>query len=128
MAEQLRILFVEDEPDIAKTVETALGRDPNILLTSYRSGLDVLNAVIKRGQLFDFAIINLRSPFTEGVNLHEKLRQLPGLQDLRTAIMTAAIRQQEVEDYRRPGIVGLIPKPIASEELAMRVRVLIMGR
>lgn len=128
MALQLKLLFVEDEPDICTIVALALGRDCDFSLTTYASGVEALKDIERSGHSFDFALLNMRLPSMTGIELHEKLRQLPQLSGLRTAIITAGVRPHEVEAYKRPGVVGVIAKPFDPHGLRDRVRMLVAGR
>lgn len=128
MVQQLKILFEEDEPDIRTIVALALGRDPDFSLTTYGSGVEALEDIERRSHSFDFALLNMRLPSMTGIELHEKLRQLPQLSGLRTAIITAGIRPHEVDAYKRPGVVGVIAQPFDPLSLSDRVRVLVAGR
>ncbi|MFZ2997618.1 response regulator [Sphingobium sp.] len=128
MADKLTILFVEDEADIRDIVMLAMRADEDMELVCFQSGVDALDAVIQTGRIFDCALLNLRLPFMSGIELHEQLRQLPGMADLRTVLITAAVRPNDVEAYRRADIAGIISKPFDPMTLPQTVRGLLQPR
>lgn len=122
MADKLTILFVEDEADIRDIVTIAMQADENIELVCFTSGVEALDALTHSGQTFHCALLNLRLPFMTGIELHEQLRQLPGMADLRTALITASVRPNDVDAYRRADIAGIISKPFDPMTLPQTVR------
>ncbi|WP_081628135.1 response regulator [Sphingobium indicum] len=66
-SQQLKILFVEDEPGIRTIVALALGRDSDFSLTTYASGVEALKDIERSSHSFDFALLNMRLPSMAGI-------------------------------------------------------------
>lgn len=124
MPDHLNILFVEDEPDIRSIVNIALSLDIEIDVTAYSNGMEALSAIIESRKVFDLALLDGKMPYMGGVELHKHLRRIPGLQTLRSAIITASVRSHELEYYKVEGVVGVIPKPFDPILLASKIRAL----
>lgn len=122
MRDFIELLFVEDERDIKYIVELSLSCDRYINTTSFDSGHEALSALKQSGRLFDFALLNMRLPAITGVELHCALRNLPGLSNLRTALITASLTGTDKRHFEAEGIVDVIEKPFDPVMLAATVR------
>ena len=120
--ETIKLLFVEDEPDIRTIVQRAIELDPGIMVTTFKSGIEALEAVEKTGDIFEFALVNLRLPHMSGIEFFERLRMLPGLDNIVGALITASVRDAEVASYKRAGIHGYIAKPFDPVGLSREIR------
>lgn len=118
----MRLLFVEDEPDIRLIVRKAIELDPTIKVTTYDNGIEALEAVEKNGQIFDFALINLRLPYMSGIEFFEQVRMLPSMDNIVGALITASVRDAEVAAYKRSGLHGYIAKPFDPINLVKQIR------
>lgn len=111
MTERFSILLVEDEDDIRTIIELALGTDPRLTVTSFRNGeqaLDVLNATLR---YFDLALLNVRLPGMNGLELKKRLQALPGLREMAVVFITASAMEAQVMDYEAQGALAVIAKP-----------------
>lgn len=122
---RIKLLFVEDEPDIRHVVELAIQLDPEFELTTIDNGVDAITSIEQSGKAFHFALLNLRLPHISGIELHERLRLLPGMENLVTAIITASVRQAEVDALKRSDIAGYIAKPFDPLTLSQKIRALL---
>lgn len=120
----IRLLLVEDEPDIREVLELSLRLDPNILLTSYGSAAPALAEIAERRDVFDIALLDYRLPEMTGIELHQRLRQMPQLSSLNTVIITACVTREYVALFEDHGVAGLIAKPFDPLTLAQEVRAL----
>lgn len=119
---ELKVLFVEDEPDVRFIVELAMSLDPLMHFRTFESGLAALEAIDAQKDHFDLALVNLRLPFMTGIELHERLKLVPGLQDITTILITASLREMDIAAARRAGIKGHISKPFDAPSLTTQIR------
>lgn len=122
MSDLIELLFVEDEHDIKYIVELALSCDEGISITSFGSGREALSSLQESFKIFDFALLNMRLPEMTGVELHRSLRNLVGLRNLRTALITASLTRIDRCHFEAEGIVDVIEKPFDPLTLAATIR------
>lgn len=120
----IKLLLVEDDPDIREVLVLALSLDPGIILTIYGSGEAALQSIASEGGTFDVALLDYRLPGMTGIELHQELRRLPRLSQLITVVITASLTNEYVNLFQALGIAGLISKPFDPLTLAKEVRAL----
>ena len=121
-----RLLLLEDDPAIARTVAYCLGRE----------GLQVLHSLLLQDarrqlqlQAFDLLVLDVGLPDGSGLDLLRELRHAPG--GLRTATATPVLMlSAQGEEIDR--VLGLelgaddyLPKPFSPRELAARAKALL---
>jgi two-component system OmpR family response regulator len=115
----VRILHVDDEPDIRAVVELSLGHDPGFSVRSCSSGCDaVATAVAWPPHLI---LIDAMMPVMDGPATLASLRQTPQTAEIPVIFMTALALAAEQENFRALG-VGVITKPLDPMTLAATVR------
>lgn len=120
----MRLLLVEDDPDIREVLVLALQLDSEISLAFYESGEAALADIASTARTFDMALLDYRLPGMTGIELHQKLRRLPQLLQLTTVIITASLTKEYVALFEREGVSGLIAKPFDVLAIAREVRLL----
>jgi two-component system OmpR family response regulator len=121
MAEKLKVIYVDDEPDIRTIVEMALGLDPDIKLRIAEGGRTALD-IVDAGFVPDIALLDLMMPEMTGQQVLAHLRAKPGFSALPAVLVTASARQADVERYIAEGADGVITKPFDPLTLASTVR------
>jgi CheY-like chemotaxis protein len=116
----IRILHVDDEPDIREVVEISLGLDPDFRVQSCGSGREAL-AVAAEWQP-DFILLDVMMPVMDGPATLVQLRENAKTANLPVIFMTARAQAREVDRFRSLGAVGVIPKPFDPMTLAASVR------
>jgi two-component system, OmpR family, response regulator len=116
----VRILHVDDEPDIREVVELSLGLDPDFTVRSCGSGKDAL-ALAAEWQP-DFILLDVMMPVMDGPATLVQLRENVETADIPVIFMTARAQAREVDRFRSLGAVGVIPKPFDPMTLAASVR------
>lgn len=117
----LRILCVDDDPDIRLIVELSLHLDPDIQATSVASAAAAL-AVLGR-ETFDAVLLDALMPEVDGLELLEHIIRRDGSPPTPVIFLTAdAIRRVR---YDKPGVIGVITKPFDPVRLADTVRSLV---
>jgi len=111
MTERFSILLVEDEVDIRTIIELALGVDPRLSVTSFESGEAALDALGAMLRYFDLALLNMRLPGMDGLELKKRLQALPGMREMAVIFITASAMEAQIMDYEAQGALAVIAKP-----------------
>ncbi len=116
----IRVLHVDDEPDICEVVEVSLGLDPHFATRSCGSGAEAI-AVSAEWQP-DIILLDVMMPVLDGPATLLQLRDNAKTADIPVIFMTARAQAREVDRFRSLGAVGVIPKPFDPMTLAASVR------
>lgn len=104
-----KILYVEDDPDIQTVAKMAMEMVGGFTLEVCDDGYQAL----KKAEAFepDLLLLDMMMPGLTGVNTLERLREMPILSEVPAIFMTAKIQNHEIDNYKRKGVLGVIPKP-----------------
>ncbi|MFP4131305.1 MAG: response regulator [Thiohalospira sp.] len=114
----MRILLVEDDPDIAAIARLALEEVGGLEVTvaaDRRAGV-----AAARGAAPDLAVLDDMLPDGDGPGTLAALRDLPGLAGLEAVYLTA--NSGDRARLSGPGVRGIIEKPFDPMGLADRIR------
>jgi DNA-binding response OmpR family regulator len=113
-----RVLFADDQPDVANTLAAALPQDQYDV--AHASDGEQALAILTNG-VFDLAVIDLRMPPGQwgGLWLLERLSERPGRQP--ALVLSGEAGQRETIQALRLGAVDFVVKDLAQAELAGRV-------
>jgi CheY-like chemotaxis protein len=117
---ELRILHVDDEPDIREVVELSLGLDPDLSTQSCASGQEALVAAADWAP--DIILLDVMMPEMDGAATFARLRENPRTSSIPVVFMTARAQSSELEQFRSLGAAGVIRKPFDPMTLAASVR------
>lgn len=123
----LKVLHVDDEPDIREVAALALELDPGIDLTSAPSGQAALD-ILRGGLKPDVILLDVMMPLMDGPSTLERLRAIGGLEKTPVIFMTARVQTSEQERYLSLGAIGVVVKPFDPMLLAQDVRSLLASR
>jgi CheY-like chemotaxis protein len=116
----LRVLQIDDEPDILEIVAASLALDPEFEVRGCRSGPEGLAAAAQwRPNLI---LLDVMMPVMDGPTTLEHLRENPQTADIPVVFMTARVQQRELDHFRSLGAEGVIVKPFDPMTLAAAVR------
>ncbi len=112
----IKVLVVDDDPQVCKTVSMIL-TEHNYHVQSYSQPRQALQAV--RKSPFDIALIDIKMPDLNGLELVEKIRS----EDPRVApiVMTAYPDVQTAAETMRLGARDYLTKPFREEQLLISV-------
>jgi CheY-like chemotaxis protein len=113
---KLRILHVDDEPDIREVVDISLGLDPQFEVRACASGAEALTAAAD--WLPTLILLDVMMPVMDGPMTLAQLRNNPKTSDVPVLFMTARAQAREVEHYISLGAQGVISKPFDPMTLA----------
>jgi CheY-like chemotaxis protein len=123
----LRVLYVDDEPDIREVAMLSLQLDPQIDCEAVDCGIKAL-AVLKDGAwLPDLILLDVMMPLMDGPTTLEKLREIPATAATPVVFMTARAQGFEQNRLLKLGAIGVIPKPFDPMTLAKQLRALHMA-
>ncbi len=105
----MKILLVDDDPDIRLVGEVALSGDGRHTVRTASGGLEGLEAI--RSDPPDVVVTDLFMEDMDGVALVRALRDDPETVDIPVVFLTARAGSDEVERLRAEGARGVLPKP-----------------
>jgi CheY-like chemotaxis protein len=116
----LRVLEIDDEPDILEIVAASLGLDPEFEVRGCGSGASGLAAAAEwRPNLI---LLDVMMPEMDGPTTLKRLRENPQTADIPVVFMTARVQTQELVHFKSLGAAGVISKPFDPMTLAASVR------
>jgi CheY-like chemotaxis protein len=118
--EKIRVLHVDDEPDIREVAEISLGLDPGLVLRSCESGAQALAVAAEWHP--DIIVLDVMMPAMDGPATLAKLRENRATSAIPVIFMTARAQSREVDRFRALGAIGVIAKPFDPMTLAASVR------
>jgi two-component system, OmpR family, response regulator len=116
----IRVLYVDDEPDIREIALLALSLDPEFEVRSAASGLDALRIV---SQWYpDIILLDVMMPGLDGPGTLVKLRDEAATSSMPVVFITARAQSQDMQSFAALGARGVIAKPFDPVTLAQQVR------
>ena len=116
----IRILHVDDEPDIREVVDMSLGLNPNFEVRACASGAE---AIATAAEWSPFLILlDVMMPGMDGPTTFAQLRKNPQTSQIPVVFMTARAQTREVEHFIALGAQGVISKPFDPMTLAFQVQ------
>jgi len=115
-----KILYVEDEPDIAQVAQLALETVGGFSIESCENG----RIALEKGPEFqpDLVLMDVMMPEMDGPTALEEMKKMPEFENVPVIFMTAKVQPSEIEEYKERGAVDVIPKPFDPMTLAEQVK------
>lgn len=107
--EGLDILIVEDSPDTLLLMSTMFRREGANVTTAASASEALESAVMKRPH---FIVSDIGMPETDGYQLLEQLRLLPGLSDVPAIAISGYASEEDRDRALAVGYLALVPKPV----------------
>ena len=119
----LRVLYVDDEPDIREIAVISLQLDPQIDCRAVDSGSKALDLLASNDAWKpDLILLDVMMPQMDGPTTLAKLRALPAGTEAPVVFMTARAQGFEKDRFLRLGAAGVIAKPFDPMTLAQQLR------
>jgi CheY-like chemotaxis protein len=112
----IRILHVDDEPDIREVVDMSLGLNPEFEVRACSSGEEALAAAVEWAPIL--ILLDVMMPGMDGPTTLAQLRKNPETSGVPVVFMTARAQTREVEHFISLGAQGVISKPFDPMTLA----------
>jgi two-component system, OmpR family, response regulator ChvI len=121
---KVRILIVDDEPDVTLALKIGLEYSGFILADIFNNPVLALEKFRKR--VYDLIILDINMPYMNGFELYAKLRNIDT--KVRVYFLTALSDFQDYEEFRKQafpkdGQSYFIQKPIAIDDLIKELRI-----
>lgn len=116
----MRVLYVDDEPDIREIAEIALNLDAGMIVETASCGEEALVKAIAFRP--DVILLDVMMPVMDGPTTLEKLKARGDTQAIPVVFITARAQSRELERYRTLGAAAIISKPFDPMLLAAQVR------
>jgi len=110
----LDVLIVEDSPDTLTLLSTIFRREGANVTTAASAGEALTRAVDKRPHII---VSDIGMPETDGYQLLEQLRILPGLNNVPAIAISGYASEEDRERALAAGYLTLVPKPIDVDAL-----------
>lgn len=118
----LKLMYVDDEPDIREVAAFALELDPDIELRAHPSGASALDALETDGWRPQVILLDVMMPDMDGPTTLDRIRRIAGLERTPAIFITARAQPQERAAFMARGAIGVITKPFDPMTLAADVR------
>lgn len=112
-----RILVIEDNPMIVKSLEFKLTKDGYDITVALdgRAALEIIN-----NNDFDLVITDLMLPFITGTQLIEHIKKIKP--SLAIIVLSTATQEDIIMDAFNMGVDDFVTKPFSPNELSLRVK------
>ena len=112
-----RILIIEDNPMVVKSLEFKLKRENYNVVTAL-DGREALKALEEH--IFDLIITDLMLPFYSGLEIIEHVKKnFPGLPII---VLSTSKQEEVILEAFNLGVHDFITKPFSPNELSLRVK------
>lgn len=116
----MRILYVEDEPDIQAVARLALEAVGSFTVRVCSSGPEAIAAT---GEFVpDLILLDVMMPGMDGPTTLQSLRALPASSGIPVIFLTAKVQPAEVVQLKSYGALDVIAKPFDPMKLSDQVR------
>ncbi len=116
----LKILYVEDEPDIRNIAKIAMESVGGFTVRDCASGYEACDAVAVFTP--DLVILDMMMPGLNGLETFEKLQAIAKTRTTPTLFMTAKVQTSEISNYLNCGALDVIAKPFNPLELPVQIQ------
>jgi two-component system response regulator RpaA len=117
-----RILVVDDDRDVAGTIERTLRRKNHQVVVAY-SGVQALQLI--QGQRPDLVVLDIMMPRMDGIEVCQRIRALPNVASVPILFLTAKGKIEDKIEGFEAGADDYLTKPFDLRELELRVKALL---
>lgn len=113
------IMVIDDEPDTVELAKTILEME-KFKVSAFNNAKDAIDA-LKKGNLPDLIILDMRMPLISGPDFCEKIRTDPKLKNLKIAFFTAS-SETDKNLLKKYSVLGFIFKPFDNDKLVKEIK------
>ena len=121
MSPPLKVLYVDDEPDIREVGAMALELDGSMEVSTASSGPEAL-ALLEGGLRPDVILLDVMMPGMDGPGVLAELKKRPELTQIPVIFITARAQAHELARFVSLGAIGVITKPFDPMTLSIELR------
>lgn len=125
MPASVKVLLVDDEPDIREVAVLSLQLDAAFEVQALGSAGEALDFLARDVWRPDIILLDVMMAGLDGPAALRMLRSIPAAQDTPVAFMTARTRDADVARFLAEGAIAVLPKPFNPLTLAQQVRALL---
>jgi two-component system, OmpR family, response regulator len=118
----IKLLYVDDEPDIREVASFSLEIDPQIEVRAVASGAEALALLDAGSWRPDVILLDVMMPDMDGPTTLAHIRERAGFTATPVIFITARAQPHERAAFLEKGAVGVITKPFDPMTLAQDVR------
>jgi CheY-like chemotaxis protein len=118
----LRVLYVDDEPDIREIAAMSLALDHDIAVRTAESGAEAIAMIAGGDWQPDVVLLDVMMPVMDGPGVLRALREMPAAADTPVVFITARAQSHERGRLIGLGAAGVITKPFDPMLLAKDLR------
>ncbi|MCC7265769.1 MAG: response regulator [Caulobacteraceae bacterium] len=118
----MKVLYVDDEPDIREVATISLELDPAIKVRAAESGPQALEWVASGDCRPDVVLLDVMMPGMDGPSVLKALRLLEPTRETPVVFITARAQSHERHRFLDLGAAGVITKPFDPMTLATELR------
>lgn len=115
----LRILLIEDDPDIQKMVRLSLMYQGGHQVSAASGGREGLEKAAQENP--DLILLDVMMPEMDGYETIKALKSQPGTRHIPVVFLSARAQQTEIQKGRELGAVGYLVKPFDPMTLASQL-------
>ena len=109
-------LLIVDENATNRQILSMQGQSWGMLTHAAESGLETL-ALLRQGEQFDLAILDMQMPEIDGLTLATEIRKQPGCQELPLVMLTSIGKPEISDEIAKDKIAAFLNKPIKQSQL-----------
>ncbi len=117
----LRILLVEDDPNIRMVAETSLTFGSDNEVVEVENGKKALELLREKDNNFDIILLDVMMPEMNGFTALSQIKTDPKLRHIPVAMLTAMAQKADIERSIELGADGYIEKPFDPINLPKQV-------
>jgi two-component system OmpR family response regulator len=116
----MKILVIDDDPDILTVAECALAIDSSITAKCLSTGKNAIDEI--KAFKPDIVLLDVMMPELDGLAVLKMIRETESIKATPVILFTAKSVRQDAEFYKENGAQGIIPKPFNPITLAANVK------
>ena len=117
--DRIRVLVVDDDPDIVELFTDALTADPRFEVSTAKTGYDA--GVLTQQFRPDIVVLDFMLPDINGNVVCSTIRQNPELSKIKILIISGMVNPAEVDELINAGADDFIKKPFNIEKVIERI-------
>lgn len=115
MAENKRVLVVEDSPAMRQLIRFALNKVEGLEVLEANDGVDGLSKLT--GKKFDLLIVDINMPIMDGLKLIDMVRKNAEHKDVPILIITTESAEEDRQRAMALGVNEYLTKPVQSQQI-----------